>query len=199
MVDINFSTAELELIKEVLSKQKADELTSGILEKVDSATPRCKRLDVIMPRKHELLIKRKEQGLTREESAEYDRLEEEIEQACMSGGYGTPHDWVWESYQVAMHNLYKQAQSHKLTPEEIAERNATAERILKEVLEHKTETPNDFKRDLKKLLRDYKASIGFGADDDSDWYGIHGEHLYLNMNGKKTILCKQMNLNQYDL
>lgn len=199
MVSVNLSTAELELIKEVLSKQKANEVTSEILEKVDDAIPKCKRLDDIMPRKHDLLVKRKEQGLTREESAEYERLENEIEETLMGGGYGSPHDWVWESYQVAMHNLYKKAQSRKLTPEEIAERNANAERILQEVLARKTETPEDFKRDFKKLLCDYKASIGFGADDDSDWYGIHGEHLYLKMNGKKTILCKQMNLTQYDL
>lgn len=197
MVDINFSSAELEVMKNSICA--SDEITNSILEKIESAIPRAKRLEVIMPRKHELLIKRKEQGLTREESAEYDSLEEEIEETLMGGGYGTPHDWVWQSYQVAMHNLYKQAESHKLTPEEIAERNANAERILKEVLEHKTETPDDFKRDLKKLLQEYNASIGFGADDDSDWHGIHGEHLYLQMNGKKTILCKQMNLNQYDL
>jgi len=152
-----------------------------------------------MPRKHDLLIKRKEQGLTREETAEYESLEEEIENMLMGGGYGSPHDEYWEAYQLAMHNLYKQAQAHKLTPEEIAERNANAERILKEVLEHKSETTDDFKRDLKKLLNEYNASIGFGADDASDWYGIHGEHLYVNMNGKKTILCKQMNLNKYDL
>lgn len=197
MVDIDFSSAELEVMKNSICA--SDEITNSILEKIESAIPRAKRLEVIMPRKHDLLIKRKEQGLTHEENAEYERLEEEIEQMLMGGGYGSPRDEVWESYQVAMHNLYKQAQSHKLTPEEIAERNANAERILKEVLEHKTETPDDFKRDLKKLLQDYKASIGFGADNDSDWYGIHGEHLYLQMNGKKTILCNQMNLNQYDL
>lgn len=197
MVDIDFSSAELEVMKNSICA--SDEITNSILEKIESAIPRAKRLEVIMPRKHDLLIKRKEQGLTREENAEYERLEEEIDEMLMGGGYGSPRDEVWESYQVAMHSLYKQAQSHKLTPEEIAERNANAERILKEVLEHKTETPDDFKRDLKKLLRDYKASIGFGADNDSDWHGIHGEHLYLQMNGKKTILCKQMDLNQYDL
>lgn len=197
MVEIEFSSAELEVMKNSICA--SDEITNSILEKIESAIPRAKRLEVIMPRKHDLLIKRKEQGLTREENAEYERLEEEIEGMLMGGGYGSPRDEVWESYQVAMHNLYKQAQSHTLTPEEIAERNANAERILKEVLEHKTETPDDFKRDLKKLLQDYKASIGFGADNDSDWHRIHGEHLYLQMNGKKTILCKQMDLNQYDL
>lgn len=51
MVEIEFSSAELEVMKNSICA--SDEITNSILEKIESAIPRAKRLEDIMPRKHD--------------------------------------------------------------------------------------------------------------------------------------------------
>ena len=58
---------------------------------------------------------------------------------------------------------------------------------------------NDFKAELKALLKKYNASISFGASDDSDWWGIHGEYLYATINGKDTRLCDGYHVTSSDI
>lgn len=60
-------------------------------------------------------------------------------------------------------------------------------------------TPANFKKELKELLKKYNASISFGASDDSDWWGIHGEFLYASINGKDTRLCDGCHVTSSDI
>lgn len=58
---------------------------------------------------------------------------------------------------------------------------------------------SNFKVELKALLKKYGASIGFGASDDSDWWGIHGEYMHATINGKDIHLCSGMCVSESDI
>lgn len=60
-------------------------------------------------------------------------------------------------------------------------------------------TRKSFKIELKALLKKYNATIGFGASDGSDWYGIHGEYMYASVNGKDFRLCDGMRITDSEL
>ena len=87
-----------------------------------------------MDEKYDLLVERKEKGeLTKAREKRLDDLTEELEDMTFSRNI--PTDNYYNDYVAAMHKIYREKTQIKLTKEEIAERNATAKKILQEILE----------------------------------------------------------------
>lgn len=86
-----------------------------------------------MDEKHDLLVKRKEIGLTEKEKDDLKNLTEELENMTFSRSI--PSDSYYEEFVAAMHKIYKEKVMIELTKEEIAERNAKAEEIVRRLLE----------------------------------------------------------------
>jgi hypothetical protein len=42
---------------------------------------------------------------------------------------------------------------------------------------------DDFKVKLRALLKKYNAGIGFDVDDCTDYHGIYGQHMYIEIDG----------------
>lgn len=83
--------------------------------------------------KHNLLVERKEKGkLTEAKEKRLDELTEELENMTFSRNM--PTDKYYDDFVLAMHKIYGKEINVKLTKEEIAERNAKAEEILREIL-----------------------------------------------------------------
>jgi len=60
-------------------------------------------------------------------------------------------------------------------------------------------TLKDFKKELKELLKKYDASIGLEADESSDFYGITGAEIVVNMNNKNYHLSSGYSLDYHEL
>lgn len=83
--------------------------------------------------KRDLLVKKKEGTITDVEKEKLNDLTEEI--ADMTFTRNMPTDDLYDEYVVAMHKIYKTRPEVRLTADQIAERNAKAEEILRELLE----------------------------------------------------------------
>lgn len=105
----------------------------GLPTVLDSETK--KKLD----KKHDLFIKDKSGEITDSEATELKELTEELENMTFSRNI--PTDIYYDEYVAAMHKIYSARPVVKLTKEDIEERNAMAEKILRDILEkHKNES-----------------------------------------------------------
>lgn len=92
-----------------------------------------------MDKKHDLMIKDKNQSITPKEKKELEMLTEEIENMTFSRNI--PTDIYYDEYVAAMHRIYRTRPVAKLTKKDINERNAMAEKILRDILKkHKNES-----------------------------------------------------------
>ena len=66
-------------------------------------------------------------------------------------------------------------------------------------MENKESNTEDFKRELKQLLKKYHASIGFDCSESSDLYGVHGEYMYIRKGKEKETVANGWNFNHRDL
>ncbi len=57
----------------------------------------------------------------------------------------------------------------------------------------------DFKKELKALLKKYDATIGMDAADGSDWYGITGEYIQISIGNKFYFLTDGASVWEGDL
>ena len=85
-----------------------------------------------MNQKHNLLIKRKDGTITPEETRTLLDLTTDLEN--LSFARNIPTDSYYDEYVAAMHKIYSERPKAKLTAEDIAERNAKAEEILRGLL-----------------------------------------------------------------
>lgn len=85
-----------------------------------------------MDEKHDLLIKKKDGTLTAIEVKKLSELTEYLEN--ISFARNIPTDTYYDEYVAAMHKIYSERPQVTLTAEDIAERNAKAEEILRELL-----------------------------------------------------------------
>ena len=85
-----------------------------------------------MDKKHALLVKKKYNTITDEEMQEL--LELTIDLENMSFARNIPTDSYYDEYVAAMHRIYSDRPKADLTAEDIAERNAKAEEILRGLL-----------------------------------------------------------------
>lgn len=85
-----------------------------------------------MDKKHDLLVKKKDGTITREESQKLLELTNSLEN--MSFARNIPTDSYYDEYVAAMHKIYSERPKVTLTAEDIAERNAKAEEILRGLL-----------------------------------------------------------------
>ena len=95
----------------------------GLSSVLDSNTKRK------MDEKHGLLIKKKDGTITEEEMQTLLELTDELEN--MSFARNIPTDSYYDEYVAAMHKIYSERPKITLTAEDIAERNAKAEEILR--------------------------------------------------------------------
>ena len=59
---------------------------------------------------------------------------------------------------------------------------------------------NEFKKELKELLRKYEMSINVGYDDGSDTYGMSGEHMTCEDNkGNEYLICEDWYMEASDI
>lgn len=86
-----------------------------------------------MDTKNDLLVKKSEGVLSDPEEHELKTLSEELEN--MTFARNIPTDQYYDEYVAAMHKIYKERPKVTLTAEDIAERNAKAEEILRRLLE----------------------------------------------------------------
>lgn len=86
-----------------------------------------------MDKKHDLLVKKKEGTITEEENKKLLELTDALEN--MTFARNIPTDSYYDEYVAAMHKIYKERSEVTLTAEDIAERNAKAEEILRGLLE----------------------------------------------------------------
>lgn len=86
-----------------------------------------------MDKKHDLLVKKKEGTITEEENKKLLELADALEN--MTFARNIPTDSYYDEYVAAMHKIYKERSEVTLTAEDIAERNAKAEEILRGLLE----------------------------------------------------------------
>jgi hypothetical protein len=137
MIDISFNKIELNIIKECLSKctDKNGSLDT-IQEKIDCALEKDSKLEPLLRRKHELMIKRHENNITSEENDELMKLMEEVDEVIYTGVM--THDELGISFTAAMHAIYKdfKVNAKPLTQAEINERNKTAQKILDELMKN---------------------------------------------------------------
>lgn len=99
----------------------------GLSSVLDSETK--KKMD----EKHNLLVKRKDGTITEEEKQKL--LDLTISLENMSFARNFPTDSYYDEYVAAMHEIYSKRPKVTLTAEDIAERNAKAEEILRGLLE----------------------------------------------------------------
>lgn len=85
-----------------------------------------------MHEKQSLLIKKVDGTITEQENQKLIELSENLED--MAFARNIPTDSYYDEYVAAMHRIYKEHSNKSLTREEIAERNAKAEEILRELL-----------------------------------------------------------------
>ena len=85
-----------------------------------------------MDKKHALLVKNKYGTITDEEMQKLLELTTDLEN--MSFSRNIPTDSYYDEYVAAMHKIYSERPKAKLTAEDIAERNAKAEEILRGLL-----------------------------------------------------------------
>lgn len=87
-----------------------------------------------MDRKYDLMVKSKESDyqLNDKEKQELEKLTEDLEDMTFSRNI--PTDIYYDEYVAAMHKIYRDKTSGKLSKEEIEERNAKAEEILRGLL-----------------------------------------------------------------
>lgn len=85
-----------------------------------------------MEKKHDLLVKRKEKGLTGKQEEELKKITEELEDMTFSRSL--PTDPYYEEFVAAMHKIYRKTIKNALTKKEIVARDAKAEEILQRVL-----------------------------------------------------------------
>jgi hypothetical protein len=86
-----------------------------------------------MDRRHDLLVKKKEETITEDEVKSLLELTNYLE--SMAFARNIPTDSYYDEYVAAMHKIYRDRTKITLTSEDIAERNATAEEILRRLLE----------------------------------------------------------------
>jgi len=139
MVSITLNADDIRILKCAIGG-----LPTPLNDKLDEARRIEFKLEKLMPRKHELLVKRYETILSVAEQEELNRLEEEIE--SLVGCDVCPHDPLGQAYQSAMHAIYKESLNKKLTPEEIEERNKTSKKVLEEVLRAKKDEDLDWRK-----------------------------------------------------
>lgn len=82
--------------------------------------------------KYSLLVKKKEKSITEPELQRLAELTEELEN--MMFARNIPTDSYYDEYVAAMHKIYSERPKVSLTAEDIAERNAKAEEILRGLL-----------------------------------------------------------------
>ena len=99
----------------------------GLPSVLDSETKRK------MDEKHSLLVKKKDGTITDAEIQTL--LDLTIDLENMSFARNFPTDSYYDEYVAAMHKIYSERPKVNLTAEDIAERNAKAEEILRELLE----------------------------------------------------------------
>lgn len=99
----------------------------GLTSVLDSNTK--KKMD----EKHDLLVKKKDGTITEEEKETLLELSNDLDN--MTFTRNIPTDSYYDEYVAAMHKIYKEHSKETLTAEEIAERNAKAEEILRGLLE----------------------------------------------------------------
>ncbi len=86
-----------------------------------------------MDKKHSLLVKQREGNITEYEKQLLLELTSELEN--MTFARNIPTDSYYDEYVAAMHKIYSERPKALLTADDIAERNAKAEEILKGLLE----------------------------------------------------------------
>lgn len=99
----------------------------GLTSVLDSDTKRK------MDKKHDLLVKKKDGTITETEKKTLLELSNDLEN--MTFTRNMPTDSYYDEYVAAMHKIYKERSKETLTAEDIAERNAKAEEILRGLLE----------------------------------------------------------------
>lgn len=86
-----------------------------------------------MDKKHDLLVKKREGTISADETQTLLELTNDLEN--MAFARNIPTDSYYDEYVAAMHKIYKERSKVTLTAEDIAERNAKAEEILRGLLE----------------------------------------------------------------
>ena len=86
-----------------------------------------------MDTKNDLLVKKAEGSLSDPEKHELKALSEELEN--MTFARNIPTDQYYDEFVAAMHKIYRERPQVQLTAEDIAERNAKAEEILRGLLD----------------------------------------------------------------
>ena len=86
-----------------------------------------------MDTKNDLLVKKAEGTISEPEKHELKTLSEELEN--MSFARNIPTDQYYDEFVAAMHKIYRERPQVQLTAEDIAERNAKAEEILRGLLD----------------------------------------------------------------
>ena len=86
-----------------------------------------------MDTKNDLLVKKTEGTISEREKHKLRTLIEELEN--MSFARNIPTDQYYDEFVAAMHKIYRERPQVQLTAEDIAERNAKAEEILRGLLE----------------------------------------------------------------
>lgn len=85
-----------------------------------------------MDKRNDLLVKRKDGTITEDESQALIELTNDLEN--MAFARNIPTDSYYDEYVAAMHRIYSERPKASLTAEDIAERNAKAEEILRGLL-----------------------------------------------------------------
>lgn len=98
----------------------------GLLYTVDKSTQEK------INEKHNLMVKQKQGTLTRDEKERLIELTTELENLIFARNI--PTDNYYDEYVAAMHKIYSERPKTKLTADDIAERNAKAEEILRGLL-----------------------------------------------------------------
>lgn len=86
-----------------------------------------------MDKRHDLLVKKKYGTISEDEARSLLDLTEYLEN--MMFARNIPTDGYYDEYVAAIHNIYRDRKKVRLTSDDIAERNAKAEEILKGLLE----------------------------------------------------------------
>ena len=86
-----------------------------------------------MEEKQDLLVKEKDGELTEKEKSRLRELSDKLDTLTFTRNI--PTDNYYDEYVAAMHKLYQNRPKVVLTAEDIAERNARAEKIVKGLLE----------------------------------------------------------------
>ena len=63
----------------------------------------------------------------------------------------------------------------------------------------KESNTEDFKRELKQLLKKYRASIGFDCGSGSDTHGLYDDHMYIRIGEETEKICWNWEFDHSDL